>query len=170
MLGRILALLLGVAAAIAGSQAPNFTAHFMQNLEGRIDELRMLAGEIRNDRALLGYTDADARAACAETADPLIKTDCERSETILDRYDVLATLQANLKSADGWRRPFILARTVAAESPARDMAENAMVEFQPAVPATTEGAGYAAGSGGLVWGVARLIFGLIGLPFRRRDY
>ncbi len=170
MLGRFLALVLGIAGVVAGSQAPNFTAHFMQNLEGRVDELGRLAQDITSDRERLGYTRKMAKAACEAAEAEMVREDCNRAEETLDRFDALMALQTKLKDASGWERPILLAQTAMSDTRVRGFAENAMKEFQPAVPTTAEGAGYAAGTGGGLWAIGRLLFGLLGAPFRRRDY
>jgi len=166
-IGRIVAIVLGVAGVAAGSQAPNFASHTMQNIEGRIDELRRIVESIRADRAEIGYTRDQARETCAAALEPLFQKDCARNEQIESRYEALTALQARLRSADPWSRPVVLARAAGADPVVREVAQNAMVEFQPAIPATAEGLTYAAGAGGGLWGLARLLFASIDMPFRR---
>lgn len=167
MLGRLLAVVLGLGGVVAGSQAPNFTAHFMQNLEGRVDELGLLAADITSDRERLNYTRKMAQAACAAAEAEVVREDCNRAEETLDRFGALKTLQDELKAVTGWERPLTLAKAVAADDMVRGFAENVKKEFEPAIPATAEGAGYAAGTGGGIWVIFRILFGLIGAPFRR---
>ena len=45
MFGRLLALIAGAALAVAASQGPAFTDQYVQNLTGRIDELRPIVEE-----------------------------------------------------------------------------------------------------------------------------
>lgn len=168
MLGRILAIVLGVAGVLAGSQAPNFTAHFMQNLEGRVDELGQLADNINSDRERIGFTRNMAKAACAEAETQLQKDDCDRAEETLVRFDTLMEMKQELEATNKWQRPLVLAQSVMSNGMAREFAKNAMEQYEPAVPTTPEGAGYAAGGGGILWGIGRALFGLIGAPFRRR--
>ena len=170
MLGRFLALVLLVVGVVAGSQAPNFTALFMQNLEGRVDELGRLAQDITADRERLGYTRKMAQAACDAAEVEMVREDCNRAEETLDRFEALKALQTKLKDATGWERPILLAQTAMSDTQVRAFAENAMEAFAPAIPTTAEGAGYAAGTGGALWSIARILFGLLGAPFRRRDY
>ncbi|MEM9989323.1 MAG: DUF2937 family protein [Pseudomonadota bacterium] len=170
MLGRGIALILGLVGVAAGSQAPNFTAHFMQNLEGRIDELVRVVDDINADRAQLGFTRSMAKAACREAPTAIILQDCNRAEETLVRFDTLQDIKAKLDAATGWERPIILAKSVMEDPNIRQIAENAQKEFDPAMPATMEGAGYAAGTGGGLWAVGRLLMGILGAPFRRRDY
>lgn len=168
MLGRLLAFVLGIAGVLAGSQAPNFTYNFMQNLEGRVNELLAFKQDIESDRARAGLTRAMAVKACEAADTQMLKDDCERAEETIVRYETLAALQDELKSENGWMRPIKLAKGMMEAGIIRDVAENTMKEYKVAVPATVEAAGYAGGTGGGVFVIARLLFGLIGAPFRRR--
>lgn len=163
MLGRFLALVVGVAGIVAGSQAPNYTAHYMQNMEGRIDELRPIVKSIDDDRDSIGYTREQAAETCAGTNEPLFQKDCVRNETIIARFEKLVASQLALKEASSLMRPILLA-----QSYDRDIAENVLKEFQPAVPTTLDGAVYGGGGGLVAWIISRLLFGILGLPFRPR--
>ncbi|WOI53696.1 DUF2937 family protein [Parvularcula sp. LCG005] len=163
MLGRLLAMVLGVAGVVAGSQAPNFTTHYMQNLEGRIDELGRIVRSIDSDRESIGYTREMAAETCAGTNEPLFKTDCVRNETIIARFEKLVASQMALRNASDLMRPIVLARTHDVE-----IAENTAKEFEIAVPVTPDAAAYGGGLGAGLWAIFRVIFGILGAPFRRR--
>ena len=112
MLGRLVAVILGLSGAAAGSQAPNFTAHFMQNLEGRLDELGQLVAEIDADRERLGITHAMARAACREATSEILREDCMRAEETLQRFESLRVINNKLEVVTGWERPILLGQTI----------------------------------------------------------
>lgn len=168
MVGRFLAVVMGLGGVVAGSQAPNFTAHFMQNLEGRVDELLVQVSDINSDRDRAGFTRNMAKAACEAAENQVVKDDCDRAESTLVRYDVLTDLQSELRDTNPWQRPVVLGQKISTEGDVRAIAENALKEYQPAIPTTADGAGYAAGVGAIFWALFRLIFGILGAPFRPR--
>jgi hypothetical protein len=164
MFGRLLALIAGVALAVAASQGPAFTDQYMQNLTGRIDELRPIVEEFDARVAEYDYTRASAMAECA-AATGLLDALCSTYETTVARYEMLLAHQAELTAADIWMRPLVLLRTYK-----KDIAESAYSVFKPAVPATPEGFAY--GGGGLLVGylALTLLFGMLGGLLGGRRY
>ncbi len=156
MFGRLLALIAGAALAVAASQGPAFTDQYVQNLTGRIDELRPIVEEFDTRIAEYNYTRATAMAECA-AATGLLDALCSTYETTVDRYEMLVAHMAELNAATVWMRPLVLGRTYK-----RDIAESAYSVFQPAVPATPTGFAY--GGAGFLAGYLALsiVFGLLG--------
>ena len=62
MIARLLSLAAGLAAGVATSQAPGFTLQYMQNLDGRVAELRVIVERFEENIARIGY---DRMAALA---------------------------------------------------------------------------------------------------------
>ena len=66
-MGRFLAFLLGIAGALVGSQGPGFTLQYMQNLQGRVDELTSIVEDFdtqvasRGSLALLRLSSSNQR-------------------------------------------------------------------------------------------------------------
>ncbi|MGE0409036.1 MAG: DUF2937 family protein [Amphiplicatus sp.] len=164
MIGRFLALLMGVAGAAAGSQAPGFTLQYMQNLQGRIDELRPIVEAFDANVAGYGYTREAALAEC-EAATGLLDALCGGYATTIRRYEALTVHFATLAGAGDLKRPLVLATSYK-----REIADSVMEQFKPAVPASADGAVYAGGGFGLLWGGLSMIFGLIGSMFGARRY
>lgn len=162
MVGRFLALLLGLAGVIAGSQAPNYTQNYLQNLEGRIDELRRIVESIIADREAIGYDRDKVREVCAGTNEQLFQQDCVRNEEIESRYERLVSHQEKIKAAGMWMAPITLARNFD-----KELVENTLKEYKVAVPATGPGFAYGGGLGLIAWLLGRVVFGLLGAPFRR---
>lgn len=156
MLGRLIAVIAGAALAVAASQGPSFTAQYIQNLTGRIDELRPLVEEFDAKIADYGYTRQTAMAECS-TATGLLDALCSTYESVVARYELLTAHLAELKAAGVYARPLVLARSYQ-----KDIAESVYKEFQPAVPTTLDGVAY--GGGGFVvgWGLLSMLFGLLG--------
>lgn len=156
MFGRLLALIAGAALAVAASQGPAFTDQYMQNLTGRIDELRPIVEEFDAKVSEYNYTRATAMAECT-TATGLLDALCSTYETVVNRYEMLTAHLAELNSASIWMRPLVLARTHK-----KDITESVYSVFKPAVPATPEG--FAFGGGGFLAGFLALsiVFGIVG--------
>ena len=162
-MGKFLAILLAIAGGVFASQGPGFTLQYMQNLNGRIAELKPLVEKFDADVAVYGYTRETAIKECA-TATGLLDALCNGYESAVLRYEELTAHYAELSSANEYMKPILLAQTYM-----EDIATSVMEEFKPAVPTTTDGAAYAAGGFFGIWVLASILFGILGLPFRRRD-
>ena len=158
-MGRFLAFLLGIAGAVLASQGPGFTLQYMQNLQGRVDELRPIVEEFDANVSGYGYTRETALAECG-TATGLLDALCQTYVAAVRRYERLTAHLAELEAASDLARPLILAKTQI-----RDITESVYEQFEPAIPATAHGAIYAAGGFALLWGGASVIFGLLGAMF-----
>ena len=158
-MGRFLAFLLGVAGAVIGSQAPSFTLQYMQNLQGRMDELQPLVEQYDANVAVHGYTRDQAMAQCGSATD-LLEGLCISYETTVSRYELLAAHLAELNDASDYVRPLILAKTQK-----RDITESVYEQFEPAMPITVHGFVYAAGGFAVLWGGGSFFFGLLGAMF-----
>lgn len=190
MVGKILAFVLGIAGLLAGSQAPNFTTHFMQNLEGRVDERRLDFDRITERWEYYGITRENVSDNCRTdaTSGSNPQASCLEDEMIISRFEKLVALQEELQAASKWERPVLLGHALLDGSCSSDvpdelkertenrldtlctryLALNALKEYEPAVPVTADGAAYAAGGGAGVWAIFRILFSLIGMPFRSR--
>lgn len=155
-MGRFLAFLLGVAGAVLGSQGPGFTLQYMQNLQGRVDELRPIVEEFDANIAQYNYTRAQALSEC-ETATGLLDALCTTYVSTVERYELLNAHLTELNGIDEIKRPLILARTEI-----RDITMSVYEQFKPAVPATMDGAIYAGGGFAVLWGGSSALFGLLG--------
>ncbi|WP_411819327.1 DUF2937 family protein [Hyphococcus formosus] len=163
-MGRFLAMLLGVAGAVLGSQGPGFTLQYMQNLQGRIDELRPIVEEFDANIEQYNYTRDQALTEC-RTATGLLDALCTTYVSTVQRYELLTAHMAKLESVDDNVRPLILARTQM-----RDITTSVYEQYKPAIPTTIDGAIYAGGGFAVLWGGASFIFGLLGSMFGGRRY
>jgi len=158
-MGRFLAFILGIAGALIGSQAPGFTLQYMQNLQGRVDELTTIVSNYDADMADHGYTREAALSECREAED-LLDAMCGSYDDAIDRLGYLNEHLSALNAASDYIRPLLVAR-----HHDRDIATSVYEQFEPAVPATVHGAVYAAGGFGVLWGAASFLFGIIGAMF-----
>ena len=155
-MGRLLAFLLGIAGAVISSQGPGFTLQYMQNLQGRLDELQPLVAQYDADLTGYGYTRAQALAECDDAA-RLLNALCDGYERTIVRYELLSAHMAELQAASAYARPLLLVR-----SRMDDVARSTYGQFEPAVPATLDGGVYAGGGFAFFWGASTFLFGLFG--------
>ena len=165
MLSRFVSILFGAAGAVTASQAPGFTQQYMQNLDGRVAELRTIVDRFDGRLAGFGLTRAEGLEDCgAATSASVFEVLCDGIVEDVARYEALTAHQAKLRAAQDWARPVKLAA-----DPMMDIVDATRAQFEPAVPATATGAAYA-GAGFLGgWGVLTMILGLVTMPFRRRE-
>jgi len=158
-MGRFLAIVIAIIGGVAGSQAPGFTLQYMQNLTGRVDELRPRVEEFDTNVSRYGYTRARALDEC-QLADGLLDALCDGYASIVKRYEELQAHLDSLRAATSIERPLVLARSYK-----RDIVDSTLTEYKPAVPTTVDGAVY--GGGGFVglWLVASILFGVLGSLF-----
>lgn len=158
-MGRLLAFILGVAGAIIASQGPGFTLQYMQNVQGRVDELTTIVEAQEEDLREKNYTRETAMNEC-RTASDLLDAFCSNYRMAVERLEYLSAHLAELEDATDYVRPLILARSYD-----RDIAASVKDQFEPAVPATLHGAVYAGGGFAVAWGIPLLIFSILGGMF-----
>ena len=161
-MGRFLALILGIAGALVASQGPEFTAHYMQNLNGRVAELETIVERFDSDIANFGYTREQAIEQCKLATD-LFDALCSSYRSAIERYTYLKTHLAALSSVEDHVRPLILARSYDPE-----IAEAVRENYEPAVPTTLNGGLYAAGGFVVFWGLPLFLFSILGAMFGGR--
>ena len=157
--GRLLAFLLGIAGAVIGSQGPGFTLQYMQNLQGRLDELRPIVEEFDANITQYGYSRERAMDEC-QTATGLLDALCTTYVTAVERYELLTAHMAELSATTDMVRPLVLAKTQI-----EDVTLSVYEQYKPAVPTTTDGLIYAGGGFAVLWGLASFLFGLLGAMF-----
>ncbi|GAB4532473.1 MAG: hypothetical protein Tsb0010_13530 [Parvularculaceae bacterium] len=158
-MGKFIAFLLGLAGAVAGSQAPGFTIQYLQHLQGRVDEISAILETF--DGA--GSDAADARdatlAECREAQGAGLRV-CEGYIEAVARQEYLTAHLAELDAAGPYMRPITLALNFD-----REIAESVAARFEPAIPTTGPGAAYAAGGFAGLWLLAQLLFAGLGAVF-----
>ena len=134
----------------------------MQNLAGRVDELRPIVEEFETRIAEYGYTRPAAMAECG-AATGLLDALCGTYVSVVERFEMLLAHQTELNAANAYMRPLVLARTFK-----KDIAESVYAVYKPAVPATAVGFAWGAGGGLAGWGLLSILFGVLGGLFGRR--
>ncbi|MDE3177205.1 MAG: DUF2937 family protein, partial [Pseudomonadota bacterium] len=146
LLLRRLALAVGLACGLIGTQAPEFAQQYRQRLAGAVDELSRVVATFDAEARARDFTPDQAIARLEGNADPLAR---ERGRAMAGDKARLARLEAALDayaSAGPVRR---LAATVATLDAAT--ARRAWGDFQPAVPTTFEALAVGGLGGALGW-------------------
>ncbi|TYB83046.1 DUF2937 family protein [Maritimibacter fusiformis] len=157
---RILALAGGIAGAVALSQFPEFSQQYVQRLSGAVDELRAVTIAFDTTARVAGLSREEAfeKMGGSDFTDSLrddMRARIYRYERLNADYQALATAQPLER----------LARFYRFRDP--DLARRTWDDYQPGVPATSEGLiaaglGYAAG-----WALVTALLSLMLRPFRR---
>lgn len=166
-MGRFFALVFAIAVGVGGSQAPGFTLQYMQNLTGRVDELKPIVQQFDDDVGRYGYTRERALDECGN-ADGLLEALCSGYATTIRRFLTLSAHLADLKAAPPLQQPIVLARSYQ-----QDIVESTWSAYKPAVPTTLDGAVYGGGAFAGAWLIFSILFGGLGALFgggrRKRD-
>ena len=169
MIGRILALAIGLMAGLAASQGPEFAQQYRQRLGGAIDELRQVVVRFESDAQASGLSREAAITRLREQAEPVARAQGDAMEQIGDRLSALETQRDAFADAGPFNRLLVMMHRV---DPG--LARATYLDFEPAWPATAEGlatggAGFAAGWLA-VWFLARAMARSLGrlVPGRRR--
>ncbi len=158
-MGRFLAFILGIAGALIASQGPGFTLQYMQNVQGRVDELTTIVEAQEVEIREYGYTRETAMNECRSATD-LLDAFCSNYRMAVERLEYLTVHLAELEAATDYVRPLVLARNYD-----RDIAMSVREQFEPAAPTTLHGAVYAGGGFAVAWGLPLVIFSIIGGMF-----
>lgn len=142
----------------AFSQFPEYYAHYVQRLGGRIDQARLRAEEIRADAAAKSLSVEDYIENFLESAPHSLEG--QRMVEAIFQLDRMEAAYDALRSAPTLERPFTFA-----EHMNTGLVEATLGDFNPAVPLTPEGLSYAAC--GVLAGLV-IIFGSRRLLRRRR--
>lgn len=165
MIGRILAVAIGLMTGLTGAQLPEFAQQYRQRLGGAIDALRMVVQGIDENARAEGLTREALIERFRRNSDPIVQRDAEDKQTIVDRLARLERQRTGYDEAGQFGRLLIFVRDA---DPG--LARATYLDYEPAWPATGEGvaaggAGFAAG-----WGLLLFLSRLGGRlnPWRRR--
>jgi len=140
MFARIFYSLGAIAGGAAFSQFPEYYAHYVQRLGGRIDQARLRAQEIREDAAEKGLSVEDYVETFLESRPHALEGE-RMAESIFQLDRMEAAYQA-LRNATTLERPLAFA-----EHLDTGLLEATLGDFAPALPLTPEGLAYAAAGG-----------------------
>lgn len=151
MIGRTLAMAMGLLGGLAASQAPEFAQQYRQRLGGAVDELRRVVTRFDESARASGLTREQAVARLAADTEPLVKRQADATAAVADRLGRLERQRQDLVEAGPFGRLLVMARDADHE-----LARATYLDYEPALPATAEGA--AAGAIGFVAGWLGVLF------------
>ena len=159
LLLRRLALAVGLACGLIGTQAPEFAQQYRQRLAGAVDELSRIVSTFDAEARAKDLSPDQAIQRLEGNGDPLAQ---ERGRDMADDKARLARLEQAL-AAYASAGP-VLRLIATAETFDASTARRAWGDFQPAVPTTLESLAV----GGLAWTLGWLATHLTLWPARRR--
>jgi hypothetical protein len=163
MIARLLVLVVGLAGATGASQFPEFSQQYAQRLAGAVDELQVVVEDFDRDAGKLDLS-REAALTQMEGEGAMAAARASSMRRVFDRHDKLSADLAVLRGVGPVERARHAWRMTDG-----DVAAKAWEDFRPAVPATVEGLGFAAGGFVLGWALVAVVLGLgRRLFFRRR--
>ncbi|NNM71076.1 DUF2937 family protein [Enterovirga aerilata] len=157
MIGRVLALAIGLFAGLAASQAPEFAQQYRQRIGGAIDELRRVVGTFDENARAEGLSREQAIARLSGQPDRLTQRQGPAMSEIVDRLERLERQRDAVANAGPFERLVVLARGFDGQ-----LARATYLDYEPAWPATSEGL-VIGGAGFLLgWGGFALLFRAFG--------
>ncbi len=159
MLARRIALAIGLAAALIGSQGPEFAQQYRQRAGGALDELKRIVIAFDAEAASEGLTPSEGVRRLEGNSDPLVQKRGEDMERTIARAERLEGQLTAMADAGPLKR---LAVMIAHLDP--EIAERTLDAYEPAAPLTTEALATAGALGALGWAATHVV----ARPFRRR--
>ena len=147
MFVRRLALAIGLAAGLIGSQGPEFAQQYRQRLGGALSELRRIVAEFDAEAAHESLTPAQAIDRLKHNPDALAQERGRAMTETIDRARKLEDQLAAMSEAGPLKRLYVTVREFDPK-----LARNTLDAYEPAAPLTVEAlvaAGLAA-----IWGWA----------------
>lgn len=131
---RILCLISGLVCA----QIPQFIQHYMQQLSGRVDELRIQVDSMRNAAAMSGKTLEQFIQKFVKSTDPDFLHQGEVMSQAYNRYESLSAAYAKLQASHGLEQPFVFFYNIDG-----NLVKSTLANFSPGLPLTLDAGLYA---------------------------
>lgn len=159
---RILAVAVGLFSALGLSQFPEYSQQYTQRLSGAVDELTRIVVAFDADAAKLGMSRQEALEDLSASG-RMAEARAESMEIVIARHTRLSADLTSLKASSAAYKALNINKL-------RDeqIARRALEDFQPAVPATAEGLGFAVVGFGLGYSLILVSVGFIGRFLWRR--
>jgi hypothetical protein len=150
MIGRILALAIGLFSGLVASQAPEFAQQYRQRIGGAVDELRRVMASFDENARASGLSREQAIERLRSQTEPVAQRQGPVMAEVADRLARLERQREAVANAAPFERILVLARGFDGQ-----LARATYLDFEPAWPATAEGlviggAGFLVGWGGLL--------------------
>ena len=157
---RILAIAAGLFGGLALSQFPEFSQQYLQRLAGAVNELQIIVEDFDAAAKVAGQTRDEALASLPDDGvSGQLKASLGRSFDRFERLDRDLTALRGASPLGRLTMPWNMAD--------QELVRDTWSDYQPAVPATLDGA-ISAGIGYVLgWGVVGMTFGWVGRRIRR---
>lgn len=162
-LRKVITLVGALAGGISASQLPEFAQQYEQRLSGAVYELSLVVADFEKDAAAQNLTSVEALERYQASSDQFLKDRGQSMAKTIKRFKRLNDQLVSFQNANGVEQVYILGQNLDPE-----MVEQTLEIFEPAVPLTPTGFGFAALGLLLGGGMLRLIYGLLSWPFRRK--
>ncbi|KMK66894.1 DUF2937 family protein [Puniceibacterium sp. IMCC21224] len=162
MILRVLTMVAGLTGAAGLSQFPEFSQQYTQRLGGAVDELSRIVQHFDRDAAKVGLTREEALGELRKGSAFGAAHAASMTQTI-SRHTRLSADIAALNGAGPFMRVKLASHLADSE-----IAERAWQSYQPAVPATFEGAVFAVTGFAAGWGGLSLLLSILSSVFRRK--
>ena len=163
MIKSLCAMLFGASTALCASQFPPYVQDYSQRLGGAVDELRPIVERFDASAFAAGLSRRTALDRYEAAGDGFLAAQGRDVAGTIERFERLDAAKRALDQAGPFARLATFAQTYD-----HGIAERAMVDFEPAVPVTAEGAVHA-GTGFVAgWLLFLGLWELVARPFRRR--
>ena len=161
---KLLSFIAALAAAVGGSQLPEFSQQYRQRLGGALQELEHVVVRFEQDAMAVGMTTETALRELESSSHALFKRRGDSMRAHVGRYQTLKQQQVAFENLDPMLRPIALL-----QGADRTTLEATWQVFEPAVPLTASG-GLWAGTGALAGFLSLFVLGkLLRVLFRRRN-
>jgi hypothetical protein len=157
IIGRILALAIGLICALAASQLPEFAQQYRQRLGGAVEELGRVVGRFDESAQSSGLSRDQAIARLGEQPEPLVRREGEAMNAAAERLAQLKRQREDFAAASSFERLLVFIRQM---DPG--LARSTYLDFEPALPATSEGVVAAAAGFVFGWGGTLFLAHLLG--------
>lgn len=158
---KAFALVAGIAGAGALAQFPEASQNYLQRLAGAVDELSVVVADFDRSAQGAGLTRGEALAELSGSAF-LNARNADMTRTIT-RYEALSSDLSLLREAGPVERFVLIPARLDAE-----IGRRAMEDFQPALPVTPAGLGFAGAGFVAGYGLLAAIVALLARLLRRR--
>ncbi|MEO1198352.1 MAG: DUF2937 family protein [Pseudomonadota bacterium] len=163
MIKSLLAMGLGASTALGASQFPAYVQDYSQRLGGAVDALQPIVEQFDASAFAAGLSRETALERYREAGDTFLAEQGQEAAETITRYEDLRAAKDALEQSGPFVRLVTFARTYD-----HDIASRAMDDFEPAVPATAEGAVHAGAGFVAGWALLLGIWKLVAMPFGRR--
>lgn len=150
----LLIITIALLAGVCASQFPEYAQQYRQRVGGAVVELEKIVVQFDADAGEFGLNRQEALERYVASQDEFLNLRGKSMSEIIARYEFLSAHYTRLTEAAPFARLWVFAK-----ERDNEIARDTLDIYEPAVPATSEGAVHAAGGFGAVWLFLSALFG-----------